>query len=205
MLDPDGRDPREGNTVVNINFSNCFITKINDRKAKFSIADKPLRRKALDNFAYNTSIGPNIPTDKFMPDHLNSKPIKSLNEFNKHAGTLKNLLGNKEGLARAWVEASQSFDGYEFVELTENGAIQRTVENKGKGFENFVTVKITFDETGNISGMDFFDLTTEKDKKTGEEKTYIKQNSFKYQDGKTYRTDKKYEAIPNLKEDDKDD
>ncbi|MCL2596755.1 MAG: hypothetical protein FWD66_03670 [Paludibacter sp.] len=138
FYDPTGKEPREGNKVLNVNFGNSFITFIGDKSGKIGSYDKHLARKALDEQAWNTSVGGVGMVVSTVADLI-------ISIFGDEAG---NNPYKQSGYAHTWLEAAKSSNGYEYVELAENNTVIRRVTNMNEklgveGFENVVTEKQT--------------------------------------------------------------
>jgi hypothetical protein len=141
-VDPNGKEPREGNVVLNINFENNSVTKINDPTPKTYRYDKHLFNKAFDEFASRTSIGGNI-------KGMGSELVDLI--FSIWDGASNNLISSPNK-AFAWESAAKSKTGYQYVEFVNTKGkeynIRRQVENlnkklDAKGYENVVTHKQT--------------------------------------------------------------
>jgi len=168
-VDPDGKDPREGNLVLNINFDNNYITKINDPSPKAHRYDKALDSKALDEFASRTPIGGNI---KSMGSEL-ADIIISIWEG------ASNKLISSPNKAFAWVSASQSKTGYQYIEFVKLKGkeynIRRQIVNLNEqlgveGFENVVKYKQTCEgKSNNVLIEEYWNYRTTENKK-GEKK-----------------------------------
>ena len=149
-IDPDGREPREGNKVLKVNFNNSFVTQINDTKVKFTPTDKHLYGVASDVMAHNVPIGGGLydyglDIIDFLGYVSTASDLKSLlSESNNYS--------NRTNQAYTWMIAAQSADGYQYAEFSDGGnnqAVLRRVENMNealgmKGYENLVMEKQTY-------------------------------------------------------------
>jgi hypothetical protein len=126
LVDPDGRDPRQGNTVITIDFSSMFVNsyEMYDEKPDFKIYDPILNKKA---FRADGEIIGEIP---IFPN-----PAGVMLAL---GGAILDLEDSKE-TPKEFFEATRS-KSYGFPDFSEEGLIvQRTVKDMGEGFENFVT------------------------------------------------------------------
>ncbi|MEO8068004.1 MAG: RHS repeat-associated core domain-containing protein [Flavobacteriales bacterium] len=150
LVDPDGKEPREGNTVLAVNLDWSYLTRVNDRESKFRTYDSNLNSTASDYFTWNTMLGARSPKSVHWAQ-------KSLLDGKKY---IENLLGTKKTAARngmEWKMASKSSTGYDYVESSETDLVARNVRNLNEqlgtlsGFENVVTHKLSLsvDEEGN--------------------------------------------------------
>lgn len=162
--DPDGRDPREGNEVLSVNFGRCYITKIYDEGASFNTNDIPLRTRAFDFQEHG--IGPS-----FSPLVNSPKILEKVYETVEYYGHTKEAIDAMMGTTaneqlRNWQVAAKSASGYEYIEIdiATQQMTTRTVKDAGslnglnvEGFENFVTEKHTFEKGKRIEDK-FFSL-----------------------------------------------
>ena len=147
LFDPDGRDPREGGKVLDINISNSTVLnsshgpdavhkRLNDRSL-YDKADKEFFWGSIPSLAFRLLKSFSMPKNGSIPTKLTDKQIQQ----NLMSGTLS-LVEKAEG----FIAGSQS-DKYTYSELekTKSGLatklVERTVENLGKGFEAEVTSK----------------------------------------------------------------
>ncbi len=150
LIDPDGKEPREGNTVLTVNMDWAYLTRVTDQASKFRTYDSHLNGTASDYFAWNTS--------------LSVKSMKSVHwaqkTFMDGKKYIENLLGTKKTAAdngMEWKIASKSATGYDYMEATATGLVAREVRNLNEqlgtssGFENVVTERTNFtiDADGN--------------------------------------------------------
>jgi len=147
FVDPDGRDPREGNEVINIDFKKHFISKLNGEEG--SIQDAALFDKAWKGTINN--MGP-----------IGGRPTGRLGKANQADDALGYNASERDN-AYTWGSAAKRKDGYEFVERNEDGGTtQRVVKNLNNffgvksGFENIVAAKIVRDKDGRfVEGVDY--------------------------------------------------
>jgi len=149
FMDPDGADPREAGTELNIRIKNSavissshgpnsVIKKLYDRTL-YDKADRSYTIASLPSLAFQLSKSPanKVPTYRDAPSTLSNRRIKE----SAIAGT-QSLLESSEG----FIAAAQS-DKYTYIEVEkgDNGLAssmtERTVQNLGEGFEAEVTHK----------------------------------------------------------------
>ena len=162
MVDPNGKEPREGNNVLKIDFNNNNITKIYDRNPKFHRYDSHLYRLAEDEIAAN---------GLFAPD-MDNKLLYCVDWVLSMIGIAQGdnaiHVTNK---AYSWVEASQSSKGYQYVEFVKSKGkeynVRRQIENLNEklgvkeGFENVVTRKQTCEgKSNNVSIEEYWNYRT---------------------------------------------
>lgn len=151
FIDENGEEPREGNQVLKVDFDRAFITLIRDDALKFGSTDPNLRSSAGDRFAHVTLIGPRMRGPQIQKD---------LFKFKRYYDILEGSAFSKQNRAFAWIVASKSKTGYQYVEFKVQGDklldIRRDIVNLNEqlgveGFENVVRHKQTFevDKEGN--------------------------------------------------------
>lgn len=147
FVDPDGNDPREAGTVLDIKIRNATVLTASGKASSFSktIYDKNLYDKAdrayfigfAPDLAQKLLKSPKVPTNRDIPSKLSSRRTKkNLLSFNT------TFLGQAEGFLAAAQSESYS---YAEVEKGDNGLVnkisEREVGNLGEGFESEVTSK----------------------------------------------------------------
>ncbi len=149
LVDPDGKDPREGNQVINVNFDKAYVIKIGDDAPKFTTYDSRLNKRASDYFAWNTAIGTRA---RF------SGVVAPLYNFSQNVAKLEEL--GREKLSASdrgnqFVRASKSSTGYTYIEFNSQSTqfTLRQVSNLGTGYENVVTHKQVYESNPNATGQ----------------------------------------------------
>jgi hypothetical protein len=162
LVDPDGRDPREAGTVLDINLKSARVVSSSHNGLAF---DKDIKDLALYRKADEMSFYYALPS---LMGKLMKKP-GSLPGGGAVGGlewaTKKMIMSSwssQGDAANEFVAASQS-DSYSYIEgiENENGVVtkmvERQVDNLGEGFESEVTSKSEYDvsysigEDGNIN------------------------------------------------------
>jgi hypothetical protein len=154
-VDTDGKEPREGNEVLKVDFNRSFITHLYGYNENNRTYDQNLYSSATDYHLSNTMIDPGIvgTVGKFW------RGVEKGYEMYSHGDDIMDLAGgapSKSNNAYAWQSASMSKGGYSYLEITgKNTFTLRDVINQssklGKGFENTVTMKSNF--TTNSEGQ----------------------------------------------------
>lgn len=157
FLDIEGDEPREGNRVLKIDFTRCYIANsenglikgLKSRRRGINVYDRHLKRSALDRLSHVTDISPG---GSFIPW---PKPFQIYFQLN---GDLQKLdlesSITQTNLAYSWVMATRSKEGYMYVEYLEQDdryfIVNRDVVNLNEelgdeGFENVVREKTIFE------------------------------------------------------------
>jgi RHS repeat-associated protein len=169
FVDPDGKDPIEGNKVLKVNFKTSSVTALHGEKKNFgfTVMDKPLYQRSRSEYIEN--FGP-----------LPGNPSRLFEKFDAGKDFIDRNT-DAAGRAGAWVEASMASKGYDYLEKTEDGgSVYREVRNLNEtfgvesGFENVVTTKIVMDKDGKVTGGVDFQPGVAVDKKTGEKSYWIR-------------------------------
>lgn len=180
FFDPDGRDPRQGNTVITINFNTMFVNTYNmyDRNPSFQIYEPVLHDKAFK-------------ADGDLVDIPIFTPL-----VNVMMETAQAIFGleDSENTAGAFYEATRSENGYSFLDYSVEGIVtQRVVKNQGEGYSNFVTEAVSVNDDGQPLTSAFYNLYEGED---GE--MMIHETIFDHIGDERY--DLNYSAIPDIYE-----
>jgi RHS repeat-associated protein len=145
-IDPDGRDPREGNEVITIDYKKHFITDQPEKGEEGSIQDGTLYWNATK--AVFNSAGP-----------IGGRPGNIVDKFDK----VDNVFGYDPKVrdnAHTWQGAAKRKTGYDFVQLNDDGSsTHRRVTNLNEafgvesGYENVVTNRTEKDKDGKVTGV----------------------------------------------------
>ncbi len=161
LMDPNGEDPREAGTVLNIDFRNSLVVYSSHSGKIYPGEKRMIYDKQLYDKADETSFLYTLPSllNKMMKNPAGSMPSGYLDGL--EWSTKKLIMSNwsEQGAsAEGFIGAAQS-DVYTYLEgiENENGVvdkiIERKVENLGEGFEAEVTQKneyeISYDNIGN--------------------------------------------------------
>jgi RHS repeat-associated protein len=183
-VDPDGRDPREGNQVVKVNFDKAFVMKINDDDEKFTTYDNVLRSRAADHFAHNTTIGGRM---RFFGG-INAAFFRLAQNVAKVEEIMREKVSPAD-VGNQFLRASKSSTGYDYIEFNSASTqmTYREVRNLGEGFENVVTFK-QVQETGDdgdgtvqrVVQQSWTTLYTQHNEKTGKDEKMFKTSTLNY-------------------------
>jgi hypothetical protein len=153
LMDPDGEDPREAGTELNIDFRRSRVSYSSHSGKIYPGATRVIYDKQLYEKADEMSFLYSIPylLDKMMKNPSSRMPSGSLDglEWASKKVLMSNWL-DQGASAEEFYAASQS-DVYTYMEgvKNENGVvdkiIERKVENLGEGFEAEVTQKSEYD------------------------------------------------------------
>lgn len=175
FLDPDGMDPREGNTVLKVNFNSSHIVAVHgQRTGAFGsdTYDRPLYKRATHEFIGRFS---------GTPSSLPTRVLRTIEDI----GSIVNTDIGKAGRAAAWQEASMSSKGYDYIENTKDDKIiYRQVRNLNEtlgvdsGFENVVEGSVTMDKDGNVETMTAWKYGTVVNEETGEKTVYAQSTTY---------------------------
>ncbi len=185
-MDPDGRDPREGNDVLTVNFGRCYIIKIDDDSPTFNVSDRPLASRAANfqDWGLGASFSPLIRAPQVL-----QQVYDALEHYANAEEVVTGIFSTTENEhLRAWQEAAKSPTGYEYIEINpEDGtSTTRRVIDAGKenglnvkGYENFVSEKHVY-KNGKEVQATFYSLYENKDA-DGNSFMEIKKMTLNYQ------------------------
>ncbi|HMV09133.1 MAG TPA: RHS repeat-associated core domain-containing protein [Cyclobacteriaceae bacterium] len=205
FVDPDGRDPREGNDVLRIDFDRMRVVDLHGYTGGATRYDPELFKSATREHFDKTMTSPGAIGST-------AKWLQYANRAYKAYDAIDDAIGGKNGSidqasnAYTWQSAASSKNGYSFGEFTADNKVKiRHVhdytDKLGKGFDNMIDVITTFEKNEDgeykAKSMDYYKYSVQKNE-NGEEVRVGQKITLTFGKGITY-IGEEFILKPNLK------